>query len=303
MTKHLSVSKTAPVNLPVSLPAQAPNLPTVHPAHDNPENFMVFSNKELKLPPLPKVNLNLPNNENTNINGPDINVAVQPDVNKHFAVFNPLADGLPDRPVPANERPVLPPIRQPIIGPQLPPESRVVAEPRILPQPVLPNPVDLSIPSQSFQLADGNNNNLNIERNENTIDLFDLSNIDINQLPGETLPSPPPPQSAQRPEFLQPVPAVPGRPPPPSLSPSSDLTSVEEIDLEDDLVISLLDRALPANPDLPVRPAPASSRQPAVVDTRNNTLIFCAPVFILLTLAQLVAIYFTCKKSRVVYFC
>ena len=304
VTKQLSVSKTAPVNVPVTLP-QRPNLPNFNNAvENNPETFMVFNNKELTLPQLPKVNLKLPNS-----NVPDVNIAVQPNPNRNFAVFTNLAGGLPDRPVPAaSERPVLPSVRRPLIGPQLPAEPREAQEPRILPQPVLPNPVDLSVPSQSFQLED-DNNNLNVGRNENTIDLFDLSNIDIDKLPVENLP-PPSPRPAGIPEFLQPVPAVPGRQPPPrpdvpppSFSPSSDLTSEEEIDLENDLVISLLDRALPANPNLPVRPpAPTTSRQSAV-DTRNNTLIFSTLMFILLTLLQLVAIYFTCKKSRIVYFC
>jgi len=179
VTKKLNVSKVKAIKLPrqrVSLPA----------VNSNPENFMVFNNKELVLPnPRPRININIPRPL-------EINTARNININLPVNKPNPIQDP----PAPVVNFPTQP---QTIPFSSVQPRQEQEAfEPRVLPQPILPQPVDLSISSESFQLEGDNG-----ERDD-IINVFDLSNIDLDRLPVSTDNFAP-----SAPAIFEPIPAVP----------------------------------------------------------------------------------------------
>lgn len=265
VTKKLSVNKVKAIKLP----RQRVNLPAVN---NNPENFMVFNNKELVLPnPRPRININIPRPSETNTAR---NININLPVNKP----NPIQDS-PAPVVNFSTQPQTIPFSS--VQPQ--PEQEAF-EPRVLPQPILPQPVDLSISSESFQLEGDNG-----ERDD-IINVFDLSNIDLNRLPVSTDTFAP-----SAPAILEPIPAVPNlvvppgsviEPEEPFLEPGAFRVAIPIQDeiipdvqpkasgQEDGVNISsLLDGAFPAVPGLPVNSAP-TFQEPVLTDDESlNELV------------------------------
>ena len=255
VTKKLSVNKVKAIKLPrqrVSLPA----------VNNNPENFMVFNNKELVLPnPRPRVNIN--------IQRPlEINTARNININRPVNKPNPIQNS----PAPVINFPTQPQTI-PFSSVQPQPEQEAF-EPRVLPQPILPQPVDLSISSESFQLEGDNG-----ERDD-IINVFDLSNIDLNRLPASTDNFAP-----SAPAIFEPIPAVPNLvlPPVSVLEPGALRVAIPIQDeiipdvsgQEDDGVniSTLLDGAFPAVPGLPVNSSPTFQEPVLTEDESLNELV------------------------------
>jgi hypothetical protein len=262
VTKKLSVNKVKAIKLP----RQRVSLPSVN---SNPENFMVFNNKELVLPnPRPRLNINIPRPL-------EINTARNININLPVNKPNPIQDS----PAPVINFPTQP---QTIPFSSVQPRQEQEAfEPRVLPQPILPQPVDLSISSESFQLEGDNG-----ERDD-IINVFDLSNIDLNRLPVSTDNFAP-----SAPAIFEPIPAVPNlvlppvsvlEPEEPFLEPGALRVAIPIQDeiipdvpgQEDDGVniSTLLDGAFPAVPGLPVNSSPTFQGPVLTEDESLNELV------------------------------